>query len=118
MRAFSEQAGCSYSALRNWRYKLLKEARDRESTETALSPVGFVEFAVPSGPPKPPKPPRAAPARDAAEPLELMLRDGIRLRIPKVFDVDTLRRVLSAVTGAQACSRRPSAFSSAPSLRT
>lgn len=98
---FSEQAGCSYSALRNWRYKLLKEARTRESTGMALSPVGFVEFAVPGPPPKPLKPLREGPAaKDAVEPLELLLRDGIRLRIPRAFDVDTLRRVLFAVMEA------------------
>lgn len=96
---FAAQTGLSFSALKNWRYRLAAQARRAQGAGRGLSPIGFVEFAAPGLVPKAPRARRRSGA-GASEPLELVVREGFHLRIPRGFDVDTLRQVLSAVTEA------------------
>jgi hypothetical protein len=91
----------------HWKWRLGAEARRRQrAARLIVEPVRFVEVTPPaapepaSAPPaEPPAPPVAPPITD--EPLEVVLRDGLRIRVPVQFDASALRRVVAALEAAR-----------------
>jgi transposase-like protein len=79
-RAFAEQAGVSMSSLQRWRSELTRSV-----------PSGFVELTSRAAAGLPP----------TSRPLELVIDDRLRVRIPVDFDEAVLRRLL-AVLGCAA----------------
>jgi hypothetical protein len=72
--AFAEQEGLNEQTLRHWAWQL---ERAQGSTST-----GFVEVVVPT----------ATPSRETV--IEVVLRDGVRLRVESGFDPETLKQVI------------------------
>lgn len=73
-RAFAAEAGVNAHTLTYWKWRLRKDTRS-----PTLS--GFVEVVASS-------------SERAAEPLEVVLEGGQRIRVPAGFDAEALRRVL------------------------
>jgi hypothetical protein len=87
---FASEIGVKGSTLRHWSWVLGRERRgsgDERGRRARPREVAFVEVATPS------------PLPACVEPLELVVRDGIRIRVPAAFDADALRRVIAAVEG-------------------
>lgn len=94
---YAAKAGLSFHTLRNWRYRLEAEARAAEGSGQGLRPVGFVELAMPGTVRSPRAKGKPGMSLPVSEPFELVLGDGLRLRIPQQFDAATLRLVVSAL---------------------
>lgn len=94
-REFAAKIGVNPSTLASWRRRLAHEVeapRRKEPGRSAVPP--FIEvLATPVTGEVAVDP--VVPVR--AEPLELMLAGGHRLRIPARFNADSLRRVLAAL---------------------
>jgi hypothetical protein len=78
---FAAEVGVKESTLRHWKWQLDRKARSRARKPT------FVRVA--------PVEVRAVPV--VVEPIEIVLRGGIRIRVPERFDAGALRRVLEVV---------------------
>lgn len=81
--AFCETRNLKLTTFRWWRHRLLREAAEAAKTkETGSSapfiPVRIVETSSPS-----------------SQPIEIVLANLQRIRVPSGFDPDTLRRVLA-----------------------
>lgn len=88
---FASEVGIKSNTLRHWSWLLDHEKRGSrpDAARSARSrEVPFVEVVTP-----------AAPGSPSVEPIELVVRDGIRIRVPAAFDADALRRVITAVEG-------------------
>ena len=77
VREFAAARGVAPSTMFWWRSKL---RRDRRAGDTQLVPVDVVDGVA-----------------DQSAGMELVIRDGIVLRLPRGFDEADLRRVLAAV---------------------
>jgi len=75
--SFAEMEGVSEGTLRHWAWRLGLGRTKRASQAT---PPAFVEVVTRSV---------------AASELEIVVRDGVRIRVPSEFDDTTLRRVLA-----------------------
>lgn len=88
---FASEIGVNGNTLRHWSWVLGRRKRrgfgDGLARRTRPREVAFVEVAPP------------VPVPASVEPLELVVRDGIRIRVPAAFDADALRRVIAAVEG-------------------
>ncbi len=87
---FASEIGVKANTLRHWSWVLGRKRRgpgDGLARRARPPEVAFVEVATP------------APGSGSVEPLELVVRDGIRIRVPAAFDADALRRVIAAVEG-------------------
>ena len=86
---FASEVGIKSNTLKHWSWLLDHEKRGSRP-DVARRPrsreVPFVEVVTP-----------AAPGSPSVEPIELVVRDGIRIRVPTAFDADALRRVIAAV---------------------
>jgi transposase len=86
---FASEVGIKSNTLRQWRW-LLDHEKGGSRPDTARSArsreVPFVEVVT-----------LAAPGSPSVEPIELLIRDRIRIRVPAAFDADALRRVIAAV---------------------
>jgi transposase len=98
-REFASEMGINAHTLSYWSWKLSKKAG---KIPTKKRPVGFVEVVtetnVLSGPRR--EGPAVVPERskdDRPEPLEIILRDGVRIRVPVRFDAEVLRRVVATL---------------------
>jgi len=103
-KEFAAETGLNANTLMHWKWRLGAEARRRQRpARTVVEAASFVEVTRPApvvvepvtAPPAAP-PPALAPAR-ADEPLEVILRDGLRIRVPVQFDPASLRRVVAAL---------------------
>jgi hypothetical protein len=86
---FASEVGIKSNTLRHWSWLLDHEKRgSRPDGARGARPreVPFVEVVTP-----------AAPGSRSVEPIEVVVRDGIRIRVPAAFDADVLRRVIAAV---------------------
>jgi len=108
-KEFAAETGLNANTLMHWKWRLGAEARRRErAPRPIVEPVRFVEVTPPapaaqelaSAAPADPPPPPVAPAL-GDEPLEVILRDGLRIRVPVQFDASTLRRVVAALEAAR-----------------
>lgn len=88
-REFAAQLGVNASTLAFWKYKLGKEQRGGRAPRSALLPVQFVEVtgAVPGG--------HSGAATD--ERLEVVCTGGRVVRVPRSFDAETLRRLVTVL---------------------
>jgi transposase len=93
--AYAERTGLNVNTLRHWSWSLGKSARGRRpaSALRTLAPT-FVEVFAGVTPPS-----LAENEPDRAEPFELVLRDGLRIRIAPGFEAAALRRLLDVVGG-------------------
>ena len=93
---FAQRAGLNRHTLQNWNWRLNAQHKDRphDCANPREMPhrVPFVEVALT-------RPTASAQSCGPAQPLELVLPDGSRLRIPPRFDPDALRRVLALLGG-------------------
>ena len=89
--AFALKTGVNYYTLRNWKWRFGKHV-ERVCAKPSEAP-GFVEVAALEV-----KAPDVA-APSSSEPIELITRRGLRIRVPSRFDEGTLRRILSSVEG-------------------
>jgi hypothetical protein len=100
-KEFAQERGISYSSLRNWIYRIRREARPLgNGTETSgkvskqepqkgdlrLIPVEMIASA-----------PYGAAKADAVGELELVLASGSRLRFPAGTDIDYLRALVAVL---------------------
>jgi hypothetical protein len=87
------------NTLTHWKWRLSAEPRAAKERRNPDGAGGFVEVVSPilGGQPGAAKP-KARPV-EALEPLTLVLRNGLLLRIPARFNEASLRQVLSAVEG-------------------
>lgn len=103
-KEFAAETGLNANTLMHWKWRLGAEARRRQRpARTVVAAASFVEvtrpapvvvapvIAPPAAPPLAPAPVRAD------EPLEVILRDGLRIRVPVQFDPASLRRVVAAL---------------------
>jgi hypothetical protein len=87
---FASEIGVKGNTLRHWSWVLGRKrggSGDGLARRARPADVAFVEVATP------------APGSASMEPLEVVVRDGIRIRVPAAFDADALRRVIAAVEG-------------------
>jgi transposase len=93
---YAERTGLNANTLRHWNWLLGKTGRRRRAAASAQRTQAptFVEIFAGMTPPTPSE-------NDAhrAEPFELVLREGVRLRIATSFDAAALRRLLDVVGG-------------------
>jgi transposase-like protein len=100
-REFASEMGINQHTLSYWSWKLGK-AKTAKSPTKKKQPVGFVEVVAESqalaGPLT--EDPGAVPEAswdERPEPLEIILRDDVRIRVPVRFDAEALRRVVAAL---------------------
>jgi hypothetical protein len=80
--AFAAKHQLSKSALYSWRHRLAGEATEASSRPSAATALAFIRLE-----------PLAQQA--AAEPIEVLLRNGRVVRVPLAFDEGVLARVLN-----------------------
>lgn len=86
---FASEVGIKSNTLRHWSWLLDREkhgSRPEPARSARSREVPFVEVVAPEVPGSP-----------SVEPIELVVRDGIRILVPAAFDADALRRVIAAV---------------------
>lgn len=95
---YAAEIGVKEGTLRHWKWALGRESRDPGWEAEAArrgrrqERAAFVEVLAPTA--------RSASGSTGAgliEPLELILRDGLRIRVPSHFDAISLRRLLEAL---------------------
>jgi hypothetical protein len=103
-KEYAAEMGINASTLNKWQWRLSREAKG-ESTRANQDRVNppFVEVFMPIEEASASRPPEAG-AGDLAntiaprvEPLEVVLRDGLCIRVPVHFDVEALRRVVATL---------------------
>ena len=89
-REFAAEIGVNANSLQHWGWLLQQEERRGGAARRppAADGRGFVEVVAQADPP---------PLTAAPDPIEVVLRDGIRLRVSAGFDADLLRRVVAAL---------------------
>lgn len=88
---FSARLGVKESTLRHWKWQLSREGRAQRSKAPDGARPAFVEIAAVSNG-----------GFESARQFELVLRDGLHLRIPPSFDEAVLRRLLAVLEGPPA----------------
>lgn len=101
-REFASEMGINPHTLSYWSWKLGKAKTAKSSTKK--KPVGFVEVVAETdalvGPRRedPASGVVPEPSCDARpEPLEVILGDNVRIRVPVRFDAEALRRVVATL---------------------
>jgi len=85
---FAQQIGVKERTLRHWKWQLQKLARSQSVAPSQSRRTDFVELAGPSATSK---------VIAAPEPFELVLGNGLCVRIPAFFDEDALHRLIDAL---------------------
>lgn len=93
---FGRRHDLSPNRLSWWRKRLGAAAAAATDTRPAPASVTFLPVRVEV-------PPRPAPSPVAAAPIELVLPDGVVVRVLPSFDVATLARLLDVLREARAC---------------
>jgi len=93
-KEFAVQAGVNLNTLQSWKWRLTADAR--RSAASGVRPPGapaeFVEVLHPSAAER-----AGVSTQEVAEPFELLLGNGVRLRVPVRFDPATLHRLLTTL---------------------
>ena len=94
-REFAAEMGINPQTLSYWKWKLGKKAKAPAKRKR----VSFVEVVDAAGGPAARTVQLADPpqAKQPPEPLEIVLRDELRIRVPAHFDPETLRRVVATL---------------------
>ena len=100
-REFAEQAGLNAHTLTFWKWRLGRERREAAPTPDgikprALQPAAFVEVVGGAAAAT------AAPRGLVAECLEVLLADGVRIRVPRSADKAAVAVVASLVAALEA----------------
>jgi transposase-like protein len=96
LKEFAAEIGVNANTLAGWRWRLRSDGR-REPGETP-TPVSFVELVPsPHGSDDVAVATPVAAMHPAAEPFELILGGGTRIRVPVQFDGRALRRLVDAL---------------------
>jgi hypothetical protein len=88
-KQYAAEIGVDVSRLRHWGWRLGKRktiADPPVPPATAISDLQFVEV-----------PPAASASVSEAEPIEIVAASGLRVRVPRRFDIDALRLILQAI---------------------
>jgi hypothetical protein len=105
-KEYAAETGLNANTLMHWKWRLGAEARRRQrAPRPIVEAVQFVEITPPAAVAQAPaipvsvaSPPAPAPVPAIVdEPLEVILRDGLRIRVPVQFDPGALRRVVAAL---------------------
>jgi hypothetical protein len=100
---FADELGINAGNLRAWSYRLKAERRRVEEARSPMKAeaLTWVEVSAPTGDaeatPTPEQPLRAPATMETAEKLELVLANGMTVRLSPRFDVEALRRLLAVV---------------------
>jgi hypothetical protein len=86
---FAREIGVKEGTLRHWRWELDRLTRPRREATLPTRRPQFVELIAPTT--------QTSGIVASPEPLELVLGNGLRVRVPARFDSDALRRLLDAV---------------------
>lgn len=86
---FATEAGINARTLTFWKWRLGRETRRPGKP----APAAFVEVRAANAVDVE----RRAEAAGGAEPIEVIIRDVVRIRVPQRFDAEALRRVIAAV---------------------
>jgi hypothetical protein len=91
---FAAELGVNAATLAQWKYRLAADARAAMPRETTLAPaaLSFVEVNAAEAPPVDAERPAAQSTFD------VVLRNGITVRVPSQFDAAALRRVVDVMT--------------------
>jgi hypothetical protein len=89
---FAAELGVNAATLAQWKYRLAAEARAEMPRETTLAPaaLSFVEVNAEA-------PPVAAERPAAQSTFDVVLRNGITVRVPSQFDAAALRRLVDVM---------------------
>ncbi len=92
-KKFAAELGVNVHTLNAWKWKLVGggSAPEEASRSRPESEARFIEV-VPSRATRSP-----GEAEQAPEPFELLLRDGVRVRVPARFDAQALRALVAAL---------------------
>ena len=82
---FAAQAGLNGGTLAYWKWRLDKEGAPKRTAKKSAAPK-FIEL-----------PPMTGWSPEYAERIELVLTDGVVVRVPTSFDDESLRRVLGVL---------------------
>lgn len=104
-KEFAAETGLNANTLMHWKWRLGAEVRRRQrAARPVVAAAHFVELTPPAVAETVPAvaapvAETSAPATTAAagEPLEVVLREGLRIRVPVQFDAGALRRVVAAL---------------------
>jgi len=91
-KEFAAETGIQPGRLAYWKWRLSDKVVRRECAAALPTATSFVEVVAPA-------PIASGPISEQAEPLEIVLCDGILVRVPARFDMATLQRVVSALQG-------------------
>ena len=91
-KEFAAETGIQPGRLAYWKWRLSPKVAERECPAALPTATSFVEVVAPAAM-------TPAPVSEPAEPLEIVLRDGILVRVPARFDMAALQRVVSALQG-------------------
>ena len=94
LKEFAAEIGVNANTLAGWRWRLQSEAKRAAVGARASSPP-FLEIVAASREETPPE--RSPKTCVAAEPFEVVLRGGQRVRVPVQFDPAALRRLVDAL---------------------
>lgn len=86
---FAAKAGLKEATLRHWKWQLGRERRERRERRARKRPAAAAAFVEVK--------PALSAQFVAAEPFELIARDGLRIRVPTSFDDAALRRLLAVI---------------------
>lgn len=89
---FAQQLGVKESTLRHWKWHLDKLARTQLAAAGHPPGDDFVELTAPTD-----RTSATSAVITAPEPFELVLGNGLHVRIPARFDADALRCLLDVV---------------------
>ena len=80
---FASELGINAKTLSYWKWRLGKESRESKALAKRPEPTSFVEVTPP-----------ASTWWRATDRIEVVVDDGLVVRVPDTFEEDTLRRVM------------------------
>lgn len=92
---FAAESGINARTLTFWKWRLRRDGASGTEHATEQSQPAFVEVSAPTRTSI--SVPACTPTR--WEPIEIVLREDVRIRVPAAFDADALRRVVHALEG-------------------
>jgi hypothetical protein len=99
-RKFAQEAGLNHRTLERWKWRLgieKENANQRNKFELAQNINGFIELVRPSCSHVKSNSLKQIPPNDTGEPLELVLGNGLRIRIPIQFNAESLKLVIKTL---------------------
>ena len=97
-KEFAAEIGVNWNTLAGWKWRLSGAAKRATAVASAASAPSFVEVVAPlvAGVSEVEVAPVAS-SKAAAEPIELILPSGIRVRVPPCFDPTALHHIVDTL---------------------